>query len=177
MRILVLSGSTRTASFNTALAHLVARVRPHDAVAVDARLDRLPFYDGDVEAQGPPPPVAELARAVAAADLVVFTTPEYNGATPGLVGNAIDWLSRPHGRSPLHGKPVIVLTASPSPAGGVRAGRHLRAVLAEVAAQVHPEGVAVPRAHRALSAADAVTDVETRVRALLARATGERTAA
>ena len=155
MQILVISGSTREQSLNTRLGRLVARVRPQDTVSVDAALDRLPFYDGDVEAAGAPAVVADLREAVAQADLVVFSTPEYNGTTPGLLVNAVDWLSRPYGRSALRGKPVLVLSASPGRGGGVRAAAHLRELLARVGATVSPGQLAVPEAGRRLGGSEA----------------------
>jgi NADPH-dependent FMN reductase len=76
------SGSTRRSPLNTRLAHLVGDLRPGDLVAVVTNLDRLPFYNADVEAVGTPPAVAQLRSAVAAADGVVIVTPEYNGTVP-----------------------------------------------------------------------------------------------
>ena len=113
-------------------------------------LAAMPFYDADVEAVEVPPPVAALRGAVAAADAVVAVTPEYNGTVPGVLGNAVDWLSRPHGHSVLEGKPVLVLSASPSRFGAVRAAEHLRAVLGRIGAQVLPVGLSVAAAHQRL---------------------------
>src|SRR5919202_1780642 len=129
MDLVVISGSTRRGSFNTRLARLVRDLRPQDRVTLVSDLTGLPFYDADVEALGVPGVVATLRRAVAEADAVVVVTPEYNGTVPGVLANAVDWLSRPHGQSVLEGKPVVVLSASPSRYGGVRAAEHLRAVL------------------------------------------------
>lgn len=152
MRILAVSGSTRADSLNTALARLVVELRPADAVTVRADLARLPFYDAALEAAGIPAPVADLRHAVQAADLLVLATPEYNGTIPGVLGNALDWLSRPHGRSVLAGKRALVVSASPSPGGGTRAAEQLRALLARVGADVLPQGLSVPRAHMRLAA-------------------------
>ena len=150
MDLLVISGSTRRGSFNTRLARLVREVRPGDEVAVVSDLGALPFYDADVEAIGVPPGVAALRRAVAAADVVVLVTPEYNGTVPGVLANAVDWLSRPHGQSVLQGKPVLVLSASPSRFGAVRAADHLRTVLDRIGAEVLPAGFSVAAAHQRL---------------------------
>ena len=151
MNVLVISGSSRRGSINTRLAHVVAELRPSDTVTVYDGLTRLPFYDADLEAAGAPAEVQDLRAAVAAADAVVVTTPEYNGTIPGLLGNVLDWLSRPHGRSVFSGKPALVLTASPSPGGGAQAAAHLRTVLTRIGADVRP-GLSVPAAHRRLSA-------------------------
>ena len=154
MNLLVVSGSSRRQSLNTRLARLVAALRPDDAVHVLSELTRLPFYDADTEAEGVPGSVAELRAAVQAADLLVLVTPEYNGSVPGLLANALDWLSRPHRDSVLDGKPVLVLSASPSPAGGARAAGQLRAVLSRIGASVLPTGLSVPGAHSRLAAED-----------------------
>jgi chromate reductase, NAD(P)H dehydrogenase (quinone) len=116
VNVLVVSGSSRRESLNTRLARLVAALRPDDATRVVSDLTRLPFYDADVEAAGTPEPVSELRTAVRAADLLVLVTPEYNGSVPGLLANAIDWLSRPHRDAALRGTSVLVL----SPSGGTR---------------------------------------------------------
>jgi len=150
MDLLVLSGSTRRGSFNTRLAHLVRELRPQDRVTVVSDLAVLPFYDADVEAVEIPPAVAGLRGAVAAADAVVVVTPEYNGTVPGVLGNAVDWLSRPRGHSVLEGKPVLVLSASPSRFGAARAAEHLRAVLRRIGAEVLPVELSVAAAHQRL---------------------------
>ena len=152
MNVLVISGSSRRGSLNTRLARMVAELRPADAVDVVTELTRLPFYDADTEAAGAPGPVAELRTAVQAADLLVLITPEYNGSVPGLLANALDWLSRPHRESVLYGKPVLVLSASPSPSGGARAATQLRAVLTRIGALVLDGGLSVPAAHIRLTA-------------------------
>jgi len=150
MHVVAISGSTRRDSLNTRLAHLVEQVRRDDRVTVVSDLNRLPFYDGDVEAAGTPEGVAELRAIVNSADLLVLVTPEYNGSVPGVLTNAIDWLSRPHGQSAVRETPTLVLSASPSPSGGARAAEQLRAVLRRLGADVAPFGLAVARAHQRL---------------------------
>lgn len=150
MQLMVISGSTRRGSVNTRLAQLIREVRPNDEVVVVGDLAALPFYDADVEASGVPAVVRALKKAVASADAVLFVTPEYNGTVPGVLGNAVDWLSRPHGESVLLGKPVVVLSASPSRFGAVRAAEHLRTVLGRIGAVVSRSGLSVAAAHRRL---------------------------
>jgi chromate reductase len=147
MKILVITGSSRRGSLNTQLAKVVAAVRRQDRVTLGNDLDRVPFYNQDVEAAGVPAAVRELREAVAEADALVMVTPEYNGSVPGMLGNAVDWLSRPPGGSVLRGKPVVVLSASPSRYGGIRAAEHLRTVLGDIGADVAPAGLSLPRAH------------------------------
>ena len=145
------SPAPRAATHSTRLARLVAELRPADAVTVVADLARLPFYDADVESAGITAAVAQLRAATTAAALVVLVTPEYNGTVPGILGNAVDWLSRPPGQPALRGKPVLVLCASPTRYGGARAAEHLRAVLTR-GATVLPAGLSVPTAHQRLCA-------------------------
>lgn len=168
MKFLVISGSSRRYSLNTRLAHLVARVRRNDDVTVIDDLTRLPFYDGDLEAAGTPPPVAALRAAVAAVDVVVVDTPEYNGTVPGLLGNAVDWLSRPAGESVLRAKPLLVLSASPTRYGATRAAEHLRSVLERIGAAVEPTGLSVAAAHQRLSGPEPDPQVATELADLLA---------
>ena len=154
MIIQVISGSSRRNSLNTRLARLVAELRPTDTVAVVSDLSRLSFNDADLEVEGTPLAVAGLRSAVSAADLVVIVTPEYNGTVPGLLANAVDWLSRPANQSVLRGKPVLVMSASPTPYGGTRAAEHLRTVLTRIGAAVLPTGLSVAAAHKRLRATD-----------------------
>jgi len=151
MKILVLSGSTRRDSFNTRLAHLVAAARPDDSVSVRADLASLPFFNADVEAEGIPAPVQALRAEIESADLLVIVTPEYNGTVPGVLGNAVEWCSRPPGSCVLDGKDVLVISASPTPGGGRRAASHLREVLSRAGAAPRPDGLAVPRAYEQLA--------------------------
>ena len=176
MDLLVISGSARHGSFNTRLARLVRELRPQDRVTVVNNLAELPFYDADVEAIGIPPAVAALRGAVAAADAVVFVTPEYNGTVPGVLGNAVDWLSRPHGSSVLQGKRVLVLSASPSRFGGIRAAEHLRTVLERIGAVMLPGGLSVAAAHRHLGE-PVDPDVARQVAGVLEQALGTPSAA
>lgn len=155
MKLLVVSGSTRQGSLNTRLARLVATLRPSDDVEVVSNLADLPFYDADAEAIGWPAAVAELREAAAGAEAVVIVTPEYNGTVPGVLSNALDWLSRPAGDSVLRDKVVQVHSASPGRNGGASAATQLRGVLARIGAVVLEGGLSVSSAHLSLSDGDA----------------------
>lgn len=124
-----ISGSLRKASFNTATLHLMAAMAPAGMTLDVVTLDGVEPFDTDVEAKGWPTHVAALREQIGAADAVIFATPEYNYSIPGVLKNAIDWLSRPERKSPLFGKPAGIIGASTSRVGTARAQAHLRQIL------------------------------------------------
>lgn len=125
MKLLAISGALRADSTNTKLLHEAIRVAGGDATAAFADI-RFPLYDGDLEeAEGIPEPVMAFARAIEAADAVIISTPEYNKNLPGVLKNALDWLSRTK-LKPLAGKPVAIMSAAAGRAGGERSQFSLR---------------------------------------------------
>jgi chromate reductase len=124
--LLGLCGSLRAGSTNRKLMHEAARLyAPARFVEGDLRL---PLYDGDLEARGIPPAVTALAEAIRAADAVVIATPEYNKALPGVLKNALDWVSRVPGQV-WRDKPVAIVSAAAGRAGGERSQFSLRLCL------------------------------------------------
>lgn len=120
VRLLGLSGSLRLGSYSLAvLRGLQPTLRP----AVDLQIGdlRLPLYDQDQDGPSIPQTVQAFRQAVAESDGIVIATPEYNHGIPGVLKNALDWASRPLGRSALTAKPVLVISVSPAFTGGVRA--------------------------------------------------------
>src|SRR6516165_9146617 len=94
--IVAISGSLRAKSFNTMLLRAAVAAAPPGATFDVASIRDVPLYDGDVEAAtGAPPAVAALRAKIAAADGLLLATPEYNGSIPGVLKNAVDWMSRP----------------------------------------------------------------------------------
>jgi chromate reductase len=137
MRVLGISGSLRRDSLNSALLRAAAERLPAGAELVEFdRLREVPPYDEDVEVEATPAIVEELRAAVRDADAVLIATPEYNHSIPGQLKNALDWVSRPAGRSALNGKPAAAIGASTGMFGAVWAQAELRKVLGAMGGRV-----------------------------------------
>ncbi len=120
IKVLVLLGSLRAASINRQLAELAAESAPDGVnVTVYPGLGELPFYNEDLDTADAPAAVTALRAAAADADAALVVTPEYNGSIPGVLKNAIDWLSRPYGNGALKDKPLAVIGAALGQYGGV----------------------------------------------------------
>lgn len=146
-RVVGLVGSLRRDSYNRRLLEALIRRAPPDMDISICPLGRIPHYNADLEEEGLPPSVDRLKREVAAADGLIIALPEYNAGVPGLLKNAIDWLSRPAYRSPLVGKPVALIAASPSPRGAARALAELRRILESTRAEPLAHEVEVAAVH------------------------------
>lgn len=118
--VLVLIGSLRAASINRQLAELAVDSAP-DGVTLQVfdRLGELPHYNEDIDNDDVAEPVRALREAAAAAGAALVVTPEYNGSIPGVLKNAIDWLSRPWGNGALKDKPFAVIGTALGQYGGV----------------------------------------------------------
>jgi chromate reductase len=130
MKILALSGSCRADSWNTRLLRAAGQLAPQDVEIVPAiPIDRLPHFNEDAEAElSATGAVADFRRAMAGSDALLIATPEYNQSLPGVLKNALDWLSRSD-PDPLQGKPVAVIGATVGTWGTRLAQAHLRHVL------------------------------------------------
>ncbi|BEP39304.1 NAD(P)H-dependent FMN reductase (plasmid) [Variovorax sp. V59] len=135
IRLLGISGSIRRDSHCTAVLRSLQPLLPASAAIELFALNDIPLYNADLDGDAPPPAVARLKAAIAEADGLVLCSPEYNYGMPGVLKNAIDWASRPGFASPLKGKPVLIATASPGTAGGVRAQAQIRDALAATLAR------------------------------------------
>ena len=122
-------GSLATASINRLLAKALARLAPRDLLMTEIPFKDLPLYSYDYDANYPPVALA-FKDAIAAADAVLFVTPEYNRSIPGALKNAIDWASRPYGKNAFTRKPSAVIGTSPGKIGTAVAQQHLRSILA-----------------------------------------------
>ncbi len=147
MRILGISGSVRRDSYNRKLLRAAASLLPErvDLVLWEG-LKEIPAFDQDEE-ETPPASVAALKAAIAGADGLLFSTPEYNSSVPGALKNALDWASRPLASSPLRNRPVAVVGASTGAFGAVWAQAELRKVLGAIGARVVEGEVALGHAH------------------------------
>ena len=135
IRVLGISGSLRKASFNTGLLRAAQETAPEGMSVSIFDIRDIPFYDGDLEAEGDPEPVVALKSAIREADAVLFATPEYNWGTSGVLKNAIDWASRDREDGSLMGKPGTIIGAG-GRAGTARAQMQLLETLGETGAIV-----------------------------------------
>jgi len=160
MRLVLMGGSLRPASFNGSLLSHLAReleARGHQVSAYKGEALRLPLYE-----DGLPPSEGTLVLhgALLKAQGLVIVSPEYNAGIPGHLKNAVDWLStlKP---SPWAGLPVLLCAASPGAFGGARGLMAWRATLANMGALALPEAITVPHADQQLDASGAPTEART----------------
>jgi len=164
LRFVVMVGSLRKGSYNAAIARALPALAP-EGVTIEplGSVGDFPLYNFDLQEKGFPPVVTTMAKAIAEADGVIFVTPEYNHSVPGVLKNAIDWISRLPNQ-PFARKPVAVQSASPGPFGGLRAQLHLRHmfVFLDARALNKPE-VIIPQVNAKLDPATGeLTDPATR---------------
>jgi NAD(P)H-dependent FMN reductase len=154
LRVLMFSASLRADSLNTKLVDLAARRAQARGATVDRATMRDfdgPSYDGDVDARGEiPPGPRELGRRLGASDAFVIAAPEYNASMPGVLKNAIDWASRLRPQ-PFHARHGLLLSASPSLAGGNRGLWALRIPLEHLGARIFPDMFSLASAHKAFA--------------------------
>jgi len=129
LHFVTLLGSLRQGSINGALAKALPGLAPVNVDIEHLRcIGEFPHYDADIQSTGFPKAVTAMGDAILAADAVIIILPEYNYSVPGVLKNALDWISRlPN--TPFAGKPVAIQSASPGALGGVRAQYHLRQML------------------------------------------------
>ena len=123
--VAVLVGSLRKDSLNRKMANALIALAPASLKLGIVEIGALPLFNQDFEAD-PPAPVTEFKRQIAAADAVLFVTPEYNRSVPGVLKNAIDVGSRPYGKSAWSKKPGAVISVSPGKLSAFGANHHLR---------------------------------------------------
>ena len=165
LHVLGIAGSLRQAPHNRALLRAAQEAAPEGTEFAFLDLPPIPLYHADVEAQADPEPVAALKAAIHKADAPLLATLEYNRSLPGVLKNALDWVSRLRGQSPLDGKPVAITGAPTGSFGTATAQSHLRLVCAatNMLTLNRPE-VLVPRAHEKFHAEGRLVDERTRER-------------
>jgi chromate reductase, NAD(P)H dehydrogenase (quinone) len=140
--IAVFVGSLRRESFNRKMAKALMAFAPESLIFEMIEIGELPLYNQDHDDGGAPPPEwVAFRRRVKIFDGLLFVTPEYNRSVPGVLKNALDVGSRPHGQSVWGGKPGAVISVSPGAIGGFGANHHLRQslVFLDVPAMQQPE--------------------------------------
>ncbi|MGH2955037.1 MAG: NAD(P)H-dependent oxidoreductase [Solirubrobacterales bacterium] len=166
MRVLAIAGSVRRESHNARLLrHLAERAPAGIEIEIWDGLKSIPPYDADDDIDPAPEPVAELRSAIAVADALLFSTPEYNWSIPGVLKNAIDWASRPRASTPLQNQPAAVAGATTGRFGAVWAQAELRKVLASTGARVVDVELPVPLADDAFDDDGALRSAELESRA------------
>jgi chromate reductase len=135
IQILGMAGSLRSSSYNRAALKFAQQSIPSNATFEIIELDDIPLYNQDFDLQMPQP-VLNLKEKIREADALLFATPEYNHSISGVLKNAIDWASRPYGKSSWDSKPVAVMGASSGTFGTARAQAHLRQIFATL--NMHP---------------------------------------
>jgi chromate reductase, NAD(P)H dehydrogenase (quinone) len=160
MRILAVSGSLREGSFNTSLLRAALEAAPEGVeLELWEGLGDLPIYHEDIEGDVPDS-ARRLREDWAAADAILFSTPEYNGSVPGGLKNAIDWASRPQLEGVLRNKPVAVIGASTGQFGALWAQQDLKRILGIAGARVVGTEIPVSRAHERFDAEGRLLDGE-----------------
>ncbi len=122
------SGSLRKDSFNTNLLKAAQELAPEGVTIEMVDISTFPLYNQDEEGTYPAQ-VQAVKDKVLAADGIIFATPEYNRSIPGVLKNAIDWISRPYGTNPFAGKPTLIMSASGGPLSGALGNYHLKQVM------------------------------------------------
>jgi chromate reductase len=133
--IVVIAGSLRKDSFSLKIAKTLAKLAPASLKLEVVTLEGISFFNQDLEG-APPADWLAFREKLQKSDGVIFVTPEYNRAIPGVLKNAIDVASRPYGKSSFNGKPVGIVSNSPGPQGGVSAAKTLQNILPGIAGPI-----------------------------------------
>ena len=170
IKTLAFCGSLRKASYNRMLLKTAIELAPAGMSIEEGEIGALPLYNADLHQAGLPPEIMRLCERTAAADALLFVTPEYNYSIPAPLKNALDWISRAQPQ-PFAGKPVAVMGATQGAFGTVRAQLHLRHSM--VFLDMHPVNkpeVLIAQAQNKFDAAGRLTDETARglVRDLMA---------
>jgi chromate reductase len=163
IRVLGVVGSLRAASYNGRLLAAAIELAPPELSITPHSLGDVPLYNADIQAQGEPPAIVALRAAVHDAGAMLIASPEYNFGAPGVLKNAIDWISRPPATSPLARKPVAIMGASQGVSGTMRMQLELRLTLQSVGTYTMPKPeIVVTHCKDKFDAEGRLTDANTR---------------
>lgn len=166
MKLLFFAGSLRADSCNKKFVRAAMRMiesggDSHKAEYLDLKDYPMPPYDGDIEdSAGIPETTKLLGKKITAADALIISSPEYNGAIPGVLKNVIDWLSR-ESQVSLVGKQLLLLGASPGALGGTQGLWHTRVPFEKLGTHVYPGMMGLPDAYNAFDAQGNLKDAKT----------------
>lgn len=161
--ILGICGSLRQHSYNRFALNYAVSVAPENAEIITyPNIGEFPLFNQDQE-KTPPDIITDFKEQIRSADAILFATPEYNYSVPGVLKNAIDWASRPHGDNVWQGKPVGIMSAAIGMLGGARAQYHLRQIFVflDMYPLNHPE-VMIPFSAEKFDEQGNVTDAHTK---------------
>jgi chromate reductase, NAD(P)H dehydrogenase (quinone) len=163
VRLLVFAASLRTGSMNSRLAMLAAEAITAEGGHADVASMRdfdAPSFDQDVLDNEGFPEAADRFRArLVASDGFVISSPEYNASMPGIIKNAIDWISR-YEPQPLNEKHGLLMSASPSMVGGNRGLWALRVPLEHLGVRLYPDMFSLAQSHAAFDGRGQIADAE-----------------
>jgi NAD(P)H-dependent FMN reductase len=163
MKVLAIAGSLRKDSFSGRLAAAAADLAPEGVeVELYAGLDDIPNYNQDLEPDRIPAGVEDLRAKMEASDALLIVTPEYNASVPGVLRNAIDWASRPHGASALQGRPAAIISNSPMPFGATWANEQVRKSFTITGTPTVERELAIGKIDEKLGEDGKITDEEAR---------------
>jgi chromate reductase len=161
LRVLGICGSLRKASLNRALLHAAQELAPADMSIEVYDLHNIPLYDDDLRLEGEPEGVVHFKQAIANADALLISSPEYNYSIPGVLKNALDWASRPANDSPLRQKPAALMGAG-GMSGTMRGQLAIRQVFQFTQTLVMPGDLPVQQSTQKFDGDLKLTDERTR---------------
>ncbi len=154
MKIIALSGSLRRESFNTRLVRQLADLAPSGVSVQSVTLHGIPLYDGDLEQrEGIPEAVEALRARIKSSDGLILVTPEYNAGMPGVLKNALDWLTRPPSelKPTFASRPTALAGATPGAWGTALAQSGALITLRQLGVYLYPGYLRISAAHEKLS--------------------------
>ena len=160
-KVLGIVGSLRNSSYNGALLNAISNSFPGWVKFESFDIGNVPHYNQDVEESEIPEVVRELKQKVQDADVVVIASPEYNGSVSGVLKDALDWASRPHGGGSFEGKPVAMMSAVSGRRGGRSVLNHLSLIVDYLGGKIVGEPLLVQLAPEKFDGSGALADSET----------------